>query len=233
MTESPPLLQRIRALVSNPARQREWTAVANDAIVATAGILEGFAAAGAEERALIIAATMGTVAGTLAVGGSRWAEAAAERDAQLAAMADEANSLSVSPEAELAELAAHYEGRGLTPELAREVAVQLSARDALGAQLATEHGIHDVSSRADALIDGIGVAIAYALAASIPLVITALVPLAIEGPLILVATVVALLVTSTVGARSAHIGLRHAALRALAVGIGTLAISYAVGQVVF
>ena len=74
---------RIRAVVTDPESLRSWTAVANDAIIATAGILEGFAGAGADEHALIVAATVATVAGMLAAGGSKFAEVDAEREAQL------------------------------------------------------------------------------------------------------------------------------------------------------
>jgi hypothetical protein len=66
-------------VLTDEASLRSWTAVANDGIIATAGILEGFAGAGASDRALLIAATVATIAGMLAAGGAKWAEVDAER----------------------------------------------------------------------------------------------------------------------------------------------------------
>jgi VIT family protein len=138
-----------RALVADRGSLRSWTQVANDGIIATAGILEGFAGAGASDRTLITAATTATIVGTLSVGGAEWAEAAAERDGQLAAADEEAAEIAHQPDVEHAEVAAYYEAKGLTPQLAREVADQLMARDAVDAQLESEHGILEIMSPAE------------------------------------------------------------------------------------
>src|SRR5215831_7797001 len=111
----------LRTAVADRESLRSWTQIANDGIIATAGILEGFAGAGASTRAMLIAGTVATIAGMLAAGGAHWAEIDAEREAQVHAAIDEAASLAASPEAELQELIAHYEQKGLAPELAREV----------------------------------------------------------------------------------------------------------------
>jgi len=226
-------IDRLRAVVSDEASIREWTAVANDSIVATAGILEGFAGAGADQRALVLAAVIATIAGMFATGGSRWAEAAAERDAQLDAAADEAASLAVAPEEELRELVAYYQAKGLSSDLAHRVAEELTARDPLAAQLESEHGIRRVLSRTDLVMAGIGAALAYGVGAAIPLVITVVVPTAIETSLIFVAVIIALVFTSVIGARTGHTNFRHTLVRALTVGIVTMVVSYAVGTIVF
>jgi vacuolar iron transporter family protein len=70
----PALLSSLRAAVTDRESLRSWTQVANDGIIATAGILEGFAGAGAGHRTLITAATTATIAGMLGVGGTEWAE---------------------------------------------------------------------------------------------------------------------------------------------------------------
>jgi hypothetical protein len=77
-------------------------------------------------------------------GCAKWAEVDAEREAHLLAATGEASSLAARPEAELKELIACYEAKGLTPELAREVADELTAPNALAAQLDREHGIRTV-----------------------------------------------------------------------------------------
>src|SRR6185312_9453823 len=196
-----------RALVADRGSLRSWTQVANDGIIATAGILEGFAGAGASDRTLITAATTATIVGTLSVGGAEWAEAAAERDGQLAAADEEAAEIAHQPDVEHAEVAAYYEAKGLTPQLAREVADQLMARDAVDAQLESEHGILEIMSPADTVRAGIGSAIAYLLGAAIPLIVTVAVPAAVESSLILAAVLVSLIVTSIIGARTGHMNL--------------------------
>lgn len=223
----------IRALLTDEASLRSWTAVANDGIIATAGILEGFAGAGASDRALLIAATVATITGMLAAGGAKWAEVEAEREAHRKAALDEAASLALSPEAELQELVDYYQAKGLSPELARAVAEQLSAHDAIRAQLESEHGILEPLTRTDALVAGVGSAIAYLLGASVPLLITYFAPVAIETWAIVTAVAISLVVTSVVAARTGHMHLGRTLVRTLAVGLGTLAISYAVGQLIF
>ena len=223
----------IRTVLTDEASLRSWTAVANDGIIATAGILEGFAGAGATDRALLIVATVATITGMLAAGGAKWAEIAAEREAHLKAAADEAASLASSPEAELEELIAYYETKGLSPELAREVAAQLSAHDAIAAQLESEHGILAVITRTDAIVAGAGASIAYLIGAAVPLLITVFAPVAIEAWAIVAAVAVSLVVTSVVGARTGHMHVGRTVVRTLAVGLGTLAISYGLGRLIF
>src|SRR5262245_58827013 len=106
-------LARVRAAMTDADSLRAWSVVANDGTIATAGILEGFAGAGASHATLVTAAISATIAGMLSAGGSEWAEAAAEREAHLSAAENEAADLARQPEIELAELVAYYEGKGL------------------------------------------------------------------------------------------------------------------------
>jgi VIT1/CCC1 family predicted Fe2+/Mn2+ transporter len=228
----PAPLGRLWAAVTDRELLRSWTQVANDGIIATAGILEGFAGAGASNRTLITAGTTATIAGMLSVGGAEWAEAAAERDAQLAAAEEEAAEIARQPGVEHAEVVAYYEAKGLTPQLAGEVADQLMARDAVDAQLESEHGILHVTSRAETARAGIGSAIAYLLGAAIPLGVTVAVPVAVEGWFILGAVFVSLIVTSGIGARTGHMSLSRTLVRTLTVGLGTMGVSYLVGKLV-
>src|SRR5262245_29997828 len=226
-------LARVRAAVTDPNSLRPWSVVANDGIIATAGILEGFAGAGANHATLVTAATSATIAGMLSAGGSEWAEAAAEREAHLTAVEEETADRALQPDVELAELVAYYEAKGLGPELAHEVAGELMARNALDAQLESEHGILEVKSRADVVRAGVGSAVAYALGAVIPLVITLTVPVTAEAWTILVAVLVSLTVTSIVGAHTGHMNLRRTLTRTLVVGMLTLGVSYLVGKLIF
>lgn len=103
--------RELRRRVRGPVVQ-EWVVEANDGIIATAGLLEGFAGAGAGDQLLITAALAATIAGALSVGGAKWSEAATERDSQLATVAYEQQRLASDPEAELAELAGHSSSAG-------------------------------------------------------------------------------------------------------------------------
>ncbi len=226
-------LARLRAAVTDPQSLRAWSVIANDGIIATAGILEGFAGAGAGHATLVTAATSATIAGMLSAGGSEWAEAAAEREGQLSAAAEEAAELERQPEVERAELVAYYEAKGLRTELAVEVATELMARDALDAQLESEHGILELKSRGDVMRAGVGGAIAYGIGAVIPLLITLSAPVEAEPWLILVAAIVSLTLTSIVSARTGHMNLPRTLRRTLTVGVSTLLVSYLVGRMIF
>jgi vacuolar iron transporter family protein len=91
----------------------------------------------------------------------------------------------------------------------------------------------EIMSRADTVRVGIGSAIAYLARAAIPLIVTVSVPVAIESLLILAAVFVSLIVTSVIGARTGHMNLARTLARALTVGLGTLAVSYLVGSLIF
>lgn len=220
--------RELRRRVRGPVVQ-EWVVEANDGIIATAGLLEGFAGAGAGDQLLITAALAATIAGALSVGGAKWSEAATERDSQLATVAYEQQRLASDPEAELAELAGHYVERGLTPELAQEVAEQLHARDPLAAQLETEYGIDDIPPARAPLLTGLGAGISFAVGSSIPLLITFVAPLTLDALAVLIAVVVSLTLTSIIVARSAYLSVRRTIVRTLIVGLSTMGVSYVAG----
>ncbi|GAA0423392.1 VIT1/CCC1 transporter family protein [Leifsonia naganoensis] len=227
------LLARFRTAVTDAASLRSWTVDANDGIIATAGVLEGFAGAGASDATLLTAAIVATVAGGLGLGGAKWSEEAAEREAQLRVAREEAAQLELSPDEEVAELAGYYERKGLTPDLALQVAEQLTAADALGAQLEAEHGIREVMSRAAPVWAGVTATAAFVLGALVPLLITILVPGRLEAWAVLLAAIVSLILTSIVSARSGGTGVLRTIARSLTVGVGTLGASYLAGLLIF
>ncbi|MFF2050567.1 VIT1/CCC1 transporter family protein [Leifsonia sp. NPDC058194] len=227
------LLTRFRDAVTDAASLRSWTVDANDGIIATAGVLEGFAGAGASDSTLLTAAIVATVAGGLSLGGAKWSEEAAEREAQLRVIREEAAQLELSPDEEVAELAGHYERKGLTADLALQVAEQLTAADALGAQLEAEHGIREVLSRSAPVWAGVTASAAFVLGALVPLLITILVPGKLEAWAVLLAAVASLILTSIVSARSGRTGVLRTIARSLTVGVGTLGASYLAGLLIF
>lgn len=120
---------------------RKWVLDANDGIISTTGIIQGFTGAGANDETVLFAAVTLMITGGLSLGGSAYAEAAQDRAAELAIIEEENRRLELSPEEERAELRDHYVERGLDPRLADEVAGQLMSRDPLAAQLETEYGM--------------------------------------------------------------------------------------------
>jgi VIT1/CCC1 family predicted Fe2+/Mn2+ transporter len=230
---APSAWQRLRASFPRPQSFRSWTIDANDGIIGTSGILEGFAGAGASHSVLVTAASAATIAGALGLGGATWAEAAAEREAQLGLAEEERAQLAADPAGEVDELTAYYVRKGLAPALAREVAEQLTAHDALDAQLESEHGIDEVMSPGRPVVEGASAGIAFALGAAVPLAITLVVSAAVESWAILLAAVVSLTLTSLVASGAGDLSVRRTLLRTLVVGVGTLGVSYLAGRVLF
>jgi len=226
-------LQRLHLIATDRAFHRNLALAANDGIIATAGILEGFTGAGANDATLIMAALAATVAGMLTAGGAKWTEVATERDAQLRALDEERAEIKLQPDAELFELAAYYQKKGLSQDLAHQVARELMIRSPLKAQLESEHHILDALSRADVIQASVGSTVAYGLGAAIPFAITVVVPVCLETGVVLAAVVASLTMTSIVGARAGHISMSNTLIRSLVIGIGTIGVSYFVGQIVF
>src|SRR3954447_2268860 len=121
---------------------------ANDGIVSTAGIVIGTLGATQDRSALVIAGVAGLTAGAVSMGAGEYVSVSTQRDSELALLAKERRELREEPEAELAELAGLYVAKGLDEDLALEVAVALTAKDALGAHAEAELGIDpdDISS---------------------------------------------------------------------------------------
>src|SRR5215813_86893 len=130
---------------------------ASDGILTSAGIVEGFAGAGVSTRVLIFAGFAGLLAGTLAAAAVEYSKISAERDQQVSQLTSERVQLAAAPEAELEELTDKYVSRGLSRHLARQVAIELTAHDALAAHAEAEHGITP-ASLASPLRDALAVA---------------------------------------------------------------------------
>jgi len=148
---------------------------ASDGILTSAGICEGFAGAGVSSSVLVFAGFAGLVAGTLAMGAVEYSKLRAEYDQQAAQLVAERARLETSPHAELDELTSLYVSRGLSPDLARRVAVELTAHDALAAHAEAEYGI-TTASRIAPLRDTLAVSAAFAAGAVLPWLAIVLIP---------------------------------------------------------
>ncbi|WP_314618584.1 VIT1/CCC1 transporter family protein [Streptomyces stackebrandtii] len=114
---------------------------ANDGVVSTAGLVVGVAGATESRAALFTAGLSGLLAGSMSMAAGEYVSVSSQRDSEQAALAEEKRELREDPEAELAELTGLLAARGLSPDVAREAAEQLTERDALRAHARVELGI--------------------------------------------------------------------------------------------
>ena len=148
---------------------------ANDGIVSTASLLIGVAAANATHAQLLLTGVAGLVAGAMSMAAGEYVSVHSQRDTEEAELARERAELQRDPASELLELTAIYAGRGLTPDLAAQVAGALSANDALAAHARDELGITDVQ-RAQPVQAALASAACFAAGAGLPLAVTAMAP---------------------------------------------------------
>lgn len=148
---------------------------ANDGTISVASLVVGVAAAGQSQSNILLTAIAGIVAGAMSMAAGEYVSVQSQLDTEHADLERERRELEEEPEREEAELAAIYEGRGLDPVLAQQVAAQLTARDALGAHIRDELGITE-TLRARPLQAALTSALSFALGALVPLVTAVLAP---------------------------------------------------------
>jgi VIT1/CCC1 family predicted Fe2+/Mn2+ transporter len=149
---------------------------ANDGLISTSSLVVGVAAAATAREPVLLAATAGLVAGALSMAAGEYVSVSSQADAEQADLARESRELATRSDYERAELASIYVGRGLSPDLARQVADQLMAHDALGAHARDELGLVD-TMRARPIQAAVASAAAFAAGAIPPVLLVALVPM--------------------------------------------------------
>lgn len=175
---------------------------ANDGIVSTASLVLGVAAAKGTHQSVLVAGAAGLVAGAMSMAAGEYVSVHSQADSEKADLAREARELKTDSQGELEELAAIYVSRGLDKPLARRVAEQLTAHDALGAHARDELGISEATA-ARPIQAALASAASFAVGAALPLVVTALTP----GPdLIPVASATSLAFLALLGALAARTG---------------------------
>jgi VIT1/CCC1 family predicted Fe2+/Mn2+ transporter len=202
---------------------------ANDGIVSTASLIVGVAAANSSQQSILIAGTAGLVAGAMSMAAGEYVSVSSQADTEQADMAREKAELETDTEFEREELAKIYEGRGLTPALAKQVSEQLMAHDALGAHARDELGITE-ALRARPVQAAFSSAGAFAVGAALPLVMVIVAPL---SSLILWVSVSSLLFLVLLGAVAAKVGgakIWLGALRVVFWGAFAMAATAAIGS---
>ena len=217
-------------LVSRIGWLRAAVLGANDGIVSTASLIVGVAAASAATSDVIVAGVAGLVAGAMSMAAGEYVSVSSQADTEHADLARERNELASQPAFEREELAQIYIDRGVSDELAHQVADQLMAKDALGAHARDELGISEVTT-ARPIQAALTSAVTFASGAAMPLAMVLLVPREALVVTVSVASLLFLALLGAVGARAGGAKVIKATLRvtfwgalamALTAGIGAL-----------
>jgi len=205
---------------------------ANDGIVSTAGLVLGVAAATTERAPILTAGLAGLVAGAMSMAVGEYVSVSTQRDTERALLAKEREELATDPHGELDELAMIYQNKGLTPELAREVAVQLSQDgNAFHAHAEAELGInpHELVNPWGAAISSF---ISFTVGAALPLIAILLAPPSARVLVTFAAMLLALVLTGSLSARLGGAAPKRAIIRVVVGGALAMAITYGIGRLV-
>lgn len=196
---------------------------ANDGILSTSSLVLGVAAAHATHGNILVAGVAGLVAGAMSMAAGEYVSVHSQADTEQADLALERAELQADDLGEHQELAAIYVARGLDPLLAKQVAQQLMAHDALGAHARDELGMSDalVARPIQAALASAG---SFAAGAAMPLVVSTIAPLATLIPLVAGASLIFLALLGGLAARAGGAGVIIGAIRvtfwgALAMGV--------------
>ncbi|HEX4685594.1 MAG TPA: VIT family protein [Nocardioides sp.] len=204
---------------------------ANDGIVSTAGIVMGVAGATSERTPVLVAGIAGLVAGALSMGAGEYVSVSTQRDSERSMLALEAEELEKMPETELRELAKIYQRKGLSRDLARRVAEELTAHDALAAHAEAEFGI-DKDNLTKPWNAALASMVAFTVGALLPLLVITLSPHEVRIWATVVAVAIALAIAGVISARLGYSPWGRAVLRNVGGGLVAMGITYAVGSVV-
>jgi len=196
---------------------------ANDGIVSTASLMVGVAAASVSQSEILVAGGAGLVAGAMSMAAGEYVSVSSQSDIEQADIARERGELETQPESELTELTAIYIARGLEPDLAGQVARQLTTHDALGAHARDELGISEIVS-ARPVQAALTSAATFAAGAALPWLVALVSPMSAVVPLVAGTSLVFLTGLGALSARTGGAPVARAAGRvafwgALAMGL--------------
>jgi len=202
---------------------------ANDGVLSTASVIAGVAAADPHAPQVLLAGVAALVAGAMSMAAGEYVSVSSQADTEAADLARERAEQAADPRGEARELAAIYIKRGLTAALAKEVAAQLMAKDALGAHARDELGITEVST-ANPVQAALASAATFTIGGIWPVVTVLVAP---PGVLLVAVFAVALVVLAALGAAGARTGgakIGRAIIRVVFWGALAMAITAAVGH---
>ncbi|WP_399089676.1 VIT family protein [Streptomyces sp. BBFR2] len=202
---------------------------ANDGVVSTAGLVVGVAGATTSRATLLTAGLAGLLAGSMSMAAGEYVSVSTQRDAEKAALVQERRELATEPKAELVELTGLLKAKGLSAKLAREVAEQLTAHDALRAHAEVELGI-DPDELTNPWHAAGASFLAFTVGALLPLLAIVLPPHALRLPVTVVAVLAALALCGWTSARLGGAPAARAILRNAGGGALAMAVTYVAGS---
>ena len=202
---------------------------ANDGIIATASLIVGVAAAAATRNDVLVAGVAGLVAGAMSMAAGEYVSVSSQSDTEQADLARERTELSDNAEFELDELADIYVERGVDQALARRVAQQLMAKDALTAHARDELGISEITT-ARPVQAALTSAIMFSVGAGMPLLMVVISPASVLVPTVSVASLAFLALLGAIGAKAGGANILRATIRVTFWGASALAITAGIGK---
>ncbi|OKO72857.1 VIT family protein [Bradyrhizobium sp. AS23.2] len=203
---------------------------ANDGIISTASLIVGVAAAAVTRNDVLIAGVAGLVAGAMSMAAGEYVSVSSQSDTEQADLARERKELSDNAEFELDELAEIYVKRGVDQPLARQVAKQLMAKDALTAHARDELGISE-STTARPMQAAITSAVMFSVGAAMPLLMVMVSPANALVPIVSGASLAFLALLGAIGAKAGGANILRATIRVTFWGALALAITAGIGKV--
>jgi len=185
---------------------------ANDGILSTASLIVGVAAAAATKNAVLVAGVAGLVAGAMSMATGEYVSVSSQSDTEQADLTRERNELRDNVEFEREELAQIYVKRGLEPSLARKVAEQLMAKDALTTHAREELGISEITT-ARPVQAALTSALTFSLGAALPLLMVVISPIGAIVPIVSAASLGFLALLGAIGARAGGANVLRATVR--------------------
>lgn len=217
-------------LVSRIGWLRAAVLGANDGIVSTASLIVGVAAASAGTSEILIAGIAGLVAGAMSMAAGEYVSVSSQSDTEQADLARERAELATQPELEHEELARIYMGRGVSEDLAHQVADQLMAKDALSAHARDELGISEVTT-ARPIQAALTSAATFAVGAAMPLAMAWLMPPDLLEVGVSVASLVFLALLGAIGARAGGAKILKATVRVTFWGALAMTLTAGIGSI--
>ncbi|WP_027059820.1 VIT1/CCC1 transporter family protein [Mesorhizobium loti] len=218
-------------LVSRIGWLRAAVLGANDGIVSTASLIVGVASAAAPTSQVLVAGIAGLVAGAMSMAAGEYVSVSSQSDTENADLAREREELRTQPEFEREELAQIYVKRGLEPGLARQVADQLMARDALAAHAHDELGISEMTT-ARPIQAALTSAATFSVGAAMPLIMVLVSPASMLVLAVSVASLLFLGFLGAIGARAGGANIPRATLRVTFWGAFAMALTAGIGALV-
>ena len=201
---------------------------ANDGVLSTASLILGVATATHSHGSILIAGVSGLVAGALSMAAGEYVSVSSQADVEKADLARERKELATDKDAELKELTGIYVQRGLTRELAAQVAEQLTAKDALAAHVRDELGITDEFT-ARPLQAAFASAASFTAGAAVPILAAMVAPISVVVATVYISSLLVLAGLGALGASAGGAPLWPATLRVTFWGVVAMAVSAGIG----